>query len=152
MITVTNSGTQPLTGVVVSDNYETSLNATQASLGFEAKGGALNWTLDSLAPGDTKTWQLHCTCVKEATKACNRVNVTADGGLQAGDEACLEIYNDAPAQAPAAVAPAGNLTVTIADQADPIRVGGDTIYQVVITNAGSARSSRWSWRSRFPRS
>ena len=31
----------------------------------------------------------------------------------------------------------GKLTVTIADQADPIRVGGDTIYQIVLTNAGS---------------
>ena len=55
------------------------------------RGGALTWTLDSLAPGATKTWQLNCTCVKEATKACNRFTVTADGGLQAGDEACLEI-------------------------------------------------------------
>jgi hypothetical protein len=33
------------------------------------------------------------------------------------------------------VAP-GKLTVAIADQADPIRVGSDTIYQIVLTNAG----------------
>ena len=95
------------------------------------------WTLDSLAPAHTKTWQLNCTCVKEAAKACNRVTVTADGGPQAGDESCLEIYTTADAAAPAAAAPAGKLTATIAEQADPIRVGSDTIYQIVLTNAGS---------------
>ena len=89
-------------------------------------------------PGATKTWQLNCTCVKEAAKACNRVTVTADGDLQ-GRRRKLAWKSTRPTHAapPAAAAPAGKLTATIAEQADPIRVGGDTIYQIVVTNAGS---------------
>ena len=40
------------------------------------------------------------TASKRPAKACNRVTVTADGGLLAGDEACLEIYTTDAAAGP----------------------------------------------------
>jgi uncharacterized repeat protein (TIGR01451 family) len=136
-ITVTNTGSAALTNVVVTNNFETSLEASQASPGWQRRNGALTWTLDSLAPGATKTWQLNCNCVKEAAKACNRVTVTADGDLQGSDETCLEIDATNAAPPPAAAPAPGKLTVTVAEQSDPIRVGSDTVYQIVVTNAGS---------------
>jgi uncharacterized repeat protein (TIGR01451 family) len=138
VITLTNQGSEALTNVVVADNLETSLDVFEASPGSKPRSGALIWTLDSLAPGATKTLKLNCHCVKEATKACNRVTVTADGDVTAGDEACLEIYaTDATLAPTPAAAAAANLTVAIAEQSDPIRVGGDTSYQIVVKNAGS---------------
>ncbi len=139
-VKVTNHGGDALANLVIACNFETSLEATQATSGAESRGGALVWNLDSLAPGASKTYKVNCTCIKEATKACARFTVTADGGLQAGDEACLAITADGAASS--APPTAANLTVSIADQTDPVRVGGDTIYQIVLTNAGSSAQSQ----------
>jgi uncharacterized repeat protein (TIGR01451 family) len=130
---VKNNGQTPLTNVLISDNYESSLEAVQASKGMEIKGGALQETVASLEPGETIVREVHCRCVKEASRACNRVTVTADGGETAADEWCLEITSVNPG----AATQASNLTLTIADSDDPMRVDGQTTYQVTVSNAGS---------------
>ena len=137
-IEVTNTGDAALSNVVISDTFESSLEALKASPDFEVRGGSLTWTIATLEPGKTEKRQVNCRCVKEVTRACNRVTVTADGGTTGGDEACLEITaTTAPAAAPPAAGAASKLSLSVADQADPIRVGGETIYQIVLTNSGS---------------
>ncbi len=139
--TVTNVGDAPLNNVLVSDVAETSLEVTGAEVGFEIRGGALTWTVPTLEPGQSKSFRVDCRCVKESTRACNRVNVTADGGTTGGDEACVEIT--APAAAAAATpATASKMSIAVADQADPIRAGGETTYQIVLSNNGAGRAKQ----------
>lgn len=147
-IVITNTGRQPLQNVRVADNYETTLEPTAATRGWEPSGGALVWSYPTLEAGQTIELQVHCKCLSEAIRSCNRVTVTADGGQSLADEACLEIAGN-QAGAPAAAAPStpalpanpvappitpGSLSLSVADDIDPARVGSDVIYQIVLTN------------------
>ncbi len=74
--------------------------------------------------------------------------MTADGDVSVAAEACLEIISDQAAGPPpaaatppippaASVAPTitpGNLSLAVADDIDPARVGSEIIYQIVLTN------------------
>ncbi len=151
-IEIVNTGTTTLQNVRVADNYdEPSIEPQAATDGYDASGGALTWRYKSLAPGKTIRLVVNCKCVQEATRACNRVTVTADGGISQAAEACLEILADgAPATPPPAAPPAasppviappaaatvtpGNLDLSIVDDVDPVRVGGDVVYSLTLTN------------------
>jgi hypothetical protein len=99
------------------------------------EGGSLGWKVDSIAPGATIRRALEFTCSRESARSCNRVTVTAPSIEPTSEEACIEI---AGASSAAAVnsAPAGEspIEVTIAETADPIKVGGETVYQVLVAN------------------
>ncbi len=143
--TVTNTGDTPLKNVLVSYVPETSLEVKAAEEDFVRRGGALTWTIDSLESGQTKSFRVDCRCVKESTRACNRVTVTADGGTTGGNEACLEITSAAVAAPSAPSAPAvaaSKLSIAVADNADPIRTGGETVYQIVVSNSGSGAAKQ----------
>jgi len=144
VIDVKNIGDVPLTNVRVADSSEPALETSQATGGWVKAEGVLAWRFDSIAPGKTKRLRVICRCAKESVRACNRATVTADPGLTMADEACVQIVGEAAAPPPAddaspppAAAPAskaGALTLSVADSADPVTVGGETIYQIVLTN------------------
>ena len=106
------------------------------------KGNTLGWKVDRLEPGKSIRRAVEFTCLRETTRACNRVTVTATDGEPMAEEACLEILSDqsveepAPA-APVPAAPEATLSVTVADTADPIKVKEETSYQILITNKGT---------------
>ncbi|MBI3837104.1 MAG: DUF11 domain-containing protein [Planctomycetia bacterium] len=142
-IDVTNGGQNPIEELVITDNYETSLRPEQATEGFEQpRGQGLVWRIGRLAPGKTIRRKVVFSCQQETLRACNRVTATAAGIPPMADEACLEIVaQQAPAAAPAAPAapppPNPPMTVSVAETADPIKVGGETTYQILIGNIGS---------------
>ncbi len=72
VITVTNAGDTPLKNVLLSDVAESSLEITAVEGKFDTRGGELQWTIESLDPGQTQTFRVECRCVKEQTRACNR--------------------------------------------------------------------------------
>lgn len=143
-IDVTNTGTTPLTNVKIADNYEASLEATDASPGFSTTTGALVWTVESLAPGQSVRRIVNCRCLREVTRACNRVTVTA-AGVSLADDACLEIIgasSGAPSltprtQAPPSLASPGQLTISVAETVEPLKVDAETIYSIVVANKSS---------------
>ncbi len=138
-IEVTNSGNVPLTNVKVVDNYDTSLDPQQASDGYEIVGQDLVWTEPSLAPGETARFEINCRCTQAIERSCNRVTVTADGGVRADDEFCLQIES-----------PPAGLTMTLSDLNDPVEVGKQLTYEIRVRNQGQAADGNISVTVQLP--
>ncbi len=139
-IEVTNHGETPIENLEIADNFETSLEPSQATESSTwLKGNSLGWQIAALAPGKTVRRDIEFKCLRQTPRACNRVTVSADGIEPLADEACLEVAAQAEAAATAA-GPSAPISVTVADTADPIKVDGDTTYQIVVTNT-SAQSA-----------
>ncbi len=139
-IVVTNRSQRTIENIEIADNYEISLEPHKATGGSTWLGNALGWKVSSLEPGGTVRREIQMRCLRETPRACNRVTVTATGMEAIADEACLEITAGAGA-APAPTTPitpagASDISVAAVETADPIRVDGQTTYQVLLTNRG----------------
>lgn len=146
-IEITNVSDAVVENLEIADNFETSLQPIRATEGSTMlKGNTLGWKVDRLEPGKSVRRAVEFTCLRETTRACNRVTVTATDVEAIGEEACLEILSDQPAETPPVAPPPATpvpaaeatLSVTVADTADPIKVKEETSYQVLITNKGTA--------------
>lgn len=147
-IDVTNGSDRPLENVAISNNFESSLKPAQATDGHEWFGGSvLGWRLGTLDAGAKVQRQVAFKCLHESPRACNRVTVTATGMDTLGDEKCVTIVGQGPAVVPPATPPAGAgvpatpsaspLEISVADTTDPLKVGNDTTYQILVTNKTS---------------
>ncbi|MBN2473467.1 MAG: DUF11 domain-containing protein [Pirellulales bacterium] len=130
-IDVTNSGTQPLTGVKVVDQYDAALNPEMATDGYAIENNDLVWTINTLAPGKTERLQVHCRCRKAAAKACNRVVATAGETARDEAEACLQIE-----------AVKSALKITAAALREPVAVGRNVTYEILVTNGGTVAETQ----------
>lgn len=140
IITVTNDGNVPLTDVAVRYVNPQSLAPTVSSF------GKLAWTIAQLAPGETQTFQVNCRCLRAEDAALNRVTVTSGQGVTRAAETRSRIVPVRPAPpvnadtepdiGPANNLPpaAGELKVELFNPTNPIRVGGEAIYLIEITN------------------
>jgi hypothetical protein len=134
VIEVTNTGKDPIKSLEIADNFEISLEPGRATEGSQwLPNNALGWKIDSLAPGATVRREIELKCLRETPRACNRVTVSAPGMEAVAAEACLEIVADGGA-APASES--ADLSVSVAETADPIKIDGATSYQIVLTNKG----------------
>jgi hypothetical protein len=88
----------------------------------------LEWPVDALAPGKKIQLDVECECVEPAPNSCNRVTVTCQEQVRAESEACLVI----------STAPPGGISVTMAEKADPLKVGDRTTYEIQVSNHGQA--------------
>lgn len=82
-ITVQNRGQGPATNVVVTDTFDEGLI-------HESGSGPVQVNLGALGPGEARTVPITLTA-KNPGRLCNRVSVTAEGGIQAADEHCVDV-------------------------------------------------------------
>jgi uncharacterized repeat protein (TIGR01451 family) len=133
-VEVTNTGDRAIENLEIADNFETTLEplrATESSTWLE--GGSLGWKVESLAPGAKIRRAIEFTCLRESQKSCNRATISAPGLEAVADEACLEIVAAESSEA-AAVGAESPISLSVVDTADPIKVGGETVYQILLTN------------------
>jgi uncharacterized repeat protein (TIGR01451 family) len=150
-IEVTNTSDRPIEALEIADEFETSLQPNQATEGSKwLKGGTLGWKVAALGPGKTVHREIEFKCLRATPRACNRVIVTAVDIEPLSEQASLEIIATgqastamtAQSKSPSAAAsntheiPSDSLSVSVSDTADPIKVGGETTYQVLVTNTG----------------
>jgi uncharacterized repeat protein (TIGR01451 family) len=132
-VVITNTGDVPAQQVRATVTFEQGLKAAKASQGVQTTAdGGLVWTIDTLAPRAQQTWNIQCTCVAAAQRACGRVALNDQTGLNLGEEACLQIV-------PTQVAPGGtsDLRLQVTGRNNPVKVGSEASYSIVVTNAGT---------------
>jgi len=122
-ITVKNVGTAPATNVLIADKLPDGTTFVRADQNGQFAEGQVAWIVGTLEAGTSKTVELVLRA-KGAGKICNKARVEADGGLKAEAEACT-IFKGASA-----------LLLEMVDRKDPIPVGGDTSYPIMVLNQG----------------
>ncbi|HWY88305.1 MAG TPA: hypothetical protein VNX28_16455 [Gemmataceae bacterium] len=126
-IEVTNHQAQGLTNVAVLDSLPEGVEFIAASDQglFRPDARMVHWLIDYLAPAQTKTLRLRV----EAKAAGQFANAVA-----ARTEAQQEIQSVAKVQ----VEGISDLVVKISDRENPIEVGKAAMYEIKVTNQGSA--------------
>jgi hypothetical protein len=129
---ITSPGQQPVSNVVVSQQADAALVATQASEGAVRKGNDLVWSSLSIPPGRPLRLQVLCDCKQPASKACCRFTATPANGQSVDGLGCLEI-----AAAPPPAATSGQLSVRV-DNLNKVTAGKNQQFLVQITNQGDS--------------
>ena len=91
VITVSNTGAQPLTGVAVSFASDPDLLAVEADHVARLESDRVVWKLAELPLGESRDVYVRCRCARTAARACGRASMTTGDGLTTRDESCLEI-------------------------------------------------------------
>ena len=129
-IKVRNPGSVPTTGVVVQDSlpsgfiYE-SANPPGDNL-FNTDD--VSWNLGTLAPGETKTLQVIGRAISKG-QHCSVTTVQTKQGLQESAKACTKVEGRP------------TLLLEVTDKPDPVEVGTQTTYSIVVTNQGTANAT-----------
>jgi uncharacterized repeat protein (TIGR01451 family) len=147
VIRVTNSGNTALTNVQVLDVFTDSFEPKKASNNHQWYQGGLLWTIPSLDPSKSESFEITCLCVKDDAQASHRIAVSTDQKVSATDLLAVSIV--APVIAPPAnggqpepmddetdtLPPAsGLLKLTVSSLDNPVQVGDEVRYLVQLTN------------------
>jgi uncharacterized repeat protein (TIGR01451 family) len=123
---VTNPGDAPATNVTVANLVPAGFKVLAASDGgrHDFQTRTVSWFLGEIGPGQTREVKLEVQAINPGD---HKHKATAVGarGLRAENELMTRVEGLAA------------LLVEMVDVEDPIEVGGDTAYQVRITNTGS---------------
>ncbi|HYC76821.1 MAG TPA: DUF11 domain-containing protein [Planctomycetota bacterium] len=127
-ITVANTGDGVAKNTMLEDVLPAGTRFVSASDGGTFSGGKVTWSLGELAPKATKT--VRCTA-------------SPGGAGQLRNEASARAYCAAAVSANAVTAVEGipALLLEVIDLDDPIEIGKDVTYEIVVTNQGSAVGS-----------
>ncbi len=126
-IAATNTGQIPLDDVVITDTVPRQNRLLEAP-GARIDGNVATWGT-SLAPGETRIFELSVLGLQEGTY-CNEVRASSAAyGLRSDAQACTE-WRGYPA-----------LLLEVIDTVDPLLVGEQTTYIIQVTNQGTARDT-----------
>jgi uncharacterized repeat protein (TIGR01451 family) len=133
---VKNDGEVAATNVVIVAHCDPALNPVMTEGGHRRlPDGGIELRFESMEPAEQRTFTITADCVADATSACTKFLVTADGGVTRADEACVEIL---PLRSqPGATDPtAPSLRITITENTNPARAGQKVSLFVNVANAG----------------
>jgi uncharacterized repeat protein (TIGR01451 family) len=123
-LTVSNPGTLPLANVVITDALPPQTTYVSSRGGGRLVGNQVQWALGTLEPGSSRTVDVVLKA-QSTGKICNRATATAERGLKAEAEACTEFVG------------VSALLLEVVDTDDPVEVGAETSYVILVRNQGS---------------
>jgi uncharacterized repeat protein (TIGR01451 family) len=139
-IDVTNDTHKPLRNVAVADRLPDGLDFVAASERglYQANSRTVYWLIDQMPPGQTRTLVVRVNGVK-AGQHQNVVFAKADGiaEMQSASVVALEGISD--------------LTLRVVDRDNPLELGKDTVYEILVRNPGNAPASNVQLQAQFPR-
>jgi uncharacterized repeat protein (TIGR01451 family) len=123
---VTNPGDAPATNVTVSDVVPVGFKVLAASDGgrHDFSTHAVSWFLGEVGPGQTKQVQLEVQAINPGDFV-HKASAMGARGLRAESQYMTKVEG------------LSALMIEMVDTEDPIEVGGDTAYEIRITNTGS---------------
>lgn len=129
-ITISNPGSAPAKEIEMIAHLPKGLKFVSANNQgqYDAAGHAVVWSLEELGPTGSGTVSL-TTLPMDAGQQKIRVDSRASMNLSAAQEHIVEVEGLAA------------LFFEVADAADPIEIGGETIYEVRVINQGSKTST-----------
>lgn len=136
-ITVKNTGKADATNVLVDFELADKTKFEAASDNGKFQLGKIAWLLGTLAPGAERT--VVATLRAQAIgELCHTATALADRGVKAQAQFCTMF------------AGVSALLLEMVDRDDPIPVGGDTSYPIVIRNTGNAPVTNLRLRAIIP--
>ena len=136
-VTVRNDGPSTATGVVLTDTLPAgiSVDSTSSSQGSVGQaGGVVTANVGTLASGASATVTINVTVADSTVGTIvNNATVTAN-------ETETDSSNNSTME-PTVVTPVVDLSVTKADDVDPIFVNGSVTYTLVVVNAGPSTAT-----------
>jgi uncharacterized repeat protein (TIGR01451 family) len=127
---IANTGTADATNVEIACYLDRGFTFVSTDLEgqYDPSRHAVFWSLASLPAGVTGNVPLTLLPVQEGERAI-RMEARADLGIVAKNERTVTVDSLA------------ELTFQITDSADPIEIGGETTYEIRLTNSGSKNDS-----------
>lgn len=136
-LTVTNAGSTPLTQVTLTDPLPEQTTFVRASHGGRLVGHQVQWTLDALDPGASRTVEVVLQA-QAAGRICNRATVTAERGLTAHSEFCTQFVG------------VSALLLEVVDSDDPVEVGSESRYIILVRNQGTEPATNVRIQTQVP--
>jgi uncharacterized repeat protein (TIGR01451 family) len=121
---VTNTGDVPVSQVVVLNPLPPKTTFVSASHGGRLVDSQVRWDLGTVEPGASRSLELKLRPLAPG-RLVNTAEVRTEQGLRRTAQAATEIIGEA------------GLLLEVVDLQDPIEVGGDTQYNIIIRNQGS---------------
>jgi len=123
-ITVTNTGDAPAADTVLVDPIPSGMKVSEISDNGQSDGGKVRWNLGTLEPGASRKVSVTMVAT-QVGEVRNTVNATA---------VCAEAVANATLRVEGIPA----ILLEVVDLEDPIEVGANTTYEIIVTNQGSA--------------
>jgi uncharacterized repeat protein (TIGR01451 family) len=124
-IKLTNTGDAVSEATIVEDAIPSGLSFKSATEGGKVQGGKVRWNLGAIKPGESKA--LEVSLLAESLGSVrNKATASGECADAVSAEAATEIVG-IPA-----------ILLEVIDLEDPIEVGTDLTYEIVVTNQGSA--------------
>jgi hypothetical protein len=137
-INVTNAGKAAATNVLVRATLPEKTEFVSASEPGVHMASQIAWLLNDLEPGDQRTVEL--VFKSQGTgQRCVKTSALADRGVTAQSELCTNFVG------------ASALLLEMFDRNDPVVLGGDTSFPIVVQNTGSAPVTNLRIRALVPK-
>ncbi len=134
-ITVANKGNAPASNLTVTDTLTGGTDFISADNGGNRQGDRVVWALASLDAGQSKVLKINARCSRISTV---KNTATVTWCSQASAECTMEIKG-IPA-----------ILLECVDDNDPIEVGADLTYTIIVTNQGSQTDSNVTIKCTLP--
>lgn len=137
-ITVANTGNGVARSVTLTDTVPANARVVGTEPQAQVSGNQVTWNLGDLRPEQSRTVRIRI----EATQPGDYLN-----------RAVADAANTEPvrAEAPFAAQGVAGLLLEVIDQNDPIRVGGEEIYTIVVRNQGNVAAENVEVSAQFSR-